>query len=135
MVEITDAEIRAAQQRGLLAQRTEPRAAAARYDRKRKRVVVDLLNGTTFAFPPNLAQGLEAATEDQLAEVEVLGAGYGLRWESLDVDLSVPGLLAGIFGTSKWMAANAGRTKSVAKAAAARANGAKGGRPRKAAGG
>jgi hypothetical protein len=98
-------------------------------------VVVDLLNGTTFAFPPHLAQGLEAATEDQLVEVEVLGAGYGLRWESLDVDLSVPGLLAGIFGTSKWMAANAGRTKSIAKAAAARANGAKGGRPRKVAGG
>jgi hypothetical protein len=49
------------------------------------------------------------------------------------VDYSVPGLVAGIFGTARWMAARAGRAGSPAKAAAARANGAKGGRPRKAA--
>lgn len=133
MAEITDTQITAAERRGREAQRTEPRAVDARYDPKRKRVVVNLLNGCIFAFPPHLAQGLEAATEEQLAEVEVLGAGYGLRWEALDVDLSVPGLLAGIFGTRSWMAANAGRTKSAAKSAAARSNGAKGGRPRKSA--
>ena len=56
-----------------------------------------------------------------------------LHWEKLDVDFSVPGLVAGIFGTARWMAARAGRASSPAKAAAARANGAKGGRPRKAA--
>ena len=38
----------------------------------------------------------------------------------------------GVFGTAKWMAAQAGRATSPAKAAAARANGRKGGRPRKA---
>ena len=134
MVEITDPQIRAAQRRGLVAQRTEPRAAAVRYDPKLKRVIVNLSNGCIFAFPPHLAQGLEAATDDQIAEVKVLGAGYGLRWESLDVDLSMPGLLAGIFGTRKWMARQAGQARSEAKAAAARANGAKGGRPRKVAG-
>jgi len=77
---------------------------------------------------------LEDAADDQLAEIEVLGAGYGLHWESLDVDLSIPGLLAGIFGTSAYMARRAGQATSPAKAAAARANGAKGGRPRKMAG-
>ena len=107
MVEITDAQIRAARRRGLVAQRTEPRATAARYDSKLKRVIVDLSNGCIFAFPPDLAQGLEAATDDQIAEVKVLGAGYGLRWESLDVDLSMPGLRAGILGTRKWMARQA----------------------------
>lgn len=110
---------------------TEPRAAKARYDRRSKRVVVDLLNGATFAFPAHLAQGLDKASDDELAEVEVLGSGYGLRWETLDVDLSIPGLLAGIFGTRRWMAELAGRSTSEAKAAAARANGGKGGRPRK----
>jgi hypothetical protein len=64
--------------------------------------------------------------------VEVSAAGYGLHWESLDLDYTVPGLMNGVFGTAKWMAAKAGRATSPAKAAAARANGAKGGRPRKA---
>ena len=98
-------------------------------------MVVELTNGCTFAFPARLAQGLEAATAEQLARVEILGNGYSLRWKALDVDLSVPGLLAGLFGTKAHMARLAGQAKSPAKAAAARANGAKGGRPRRAAGG
>lgn len=92
---------------------------------------MELTNGCTFAFPPRLVQGLEAASDDELDAVEILGAGYGLHWEALDVDLSVPGLLAGLFGTKGHMARHAGRTKSPAKAAAARANGLKGGRPHK----
>ena len=130
MANLTDAEIEAAMERGRRAQQTEPRAASARYDRKRGRVIVDLTNGCTFAFPPRMAQGLESATDDELTTVEILGAGYGLHWEALDTDLSVPGLLAGLFGTKAYMARRAGQAKSPAKAAAARANGTKGGRPR-----
>ncbi len=134
MAELTDAAIEAALERGRFAHGDEPRAAAARYDRVSGRVIVDLENGCVFAFPPRLAQGLDAATDDQLAAVEILGGGYGLHWEELDVDLSLPGLMAGIFGTKIWMARRAGQSTSPAKAAAARANGAKGGRPRKSAG-
>ena len=47
------------------------------------------------------------------------------------MDLSIPGLLAGVFGTRAHMARQAGRATSPAKASAARRNGAKGGRPRK----
>ena len=133
MAELTDAQIDAAAERGRIARLTDPRAANARYDRDAGRVIVELINGCVFAFPPRLAQGLEVATDDQLASVEILGSGYGLHWEALDVDLSVPGLLAGLFGTRAFMARNAGRAKSPAKAAAARSNGAKGGRPRKSA--
>jgi hypothetical protein len=95
------------------------------------RIIVELTNGCTFAFPPRLAQGLENATADQLAEVEILGRGSGLHWEALDADLLVPNLLAGLFGTQVYMARRAGQATSPAKAAAARTNGAKGGRPRK----
>jgi hypothetical protein len=133
MVELTDAQIGAALQRGKSAALNEPRAASARYDPKLGRIIVELTNGCTFSFPPCLAQGLETATENQLAQVEILGRGYGLHWEALDTDLSVPGLLAGLFGARSHMARLAGRAKSPAKAAAARANGAKGGRPRKSA--
>jgi uncharacterized protein DUF2442/uncharacterized protein DUF4160 len=126
-----------AERRGARSLRTEPRARAARYDRRSGRVHVDLTNGCSFAFPARNAQGLERASDAELAEVEVLGLGLGLHWERLDVDLSVPGLLAGLFGTRAWMdrqrAARAGAATSAAKAAAARRNGAKGGRPRKAA--
>ena len=62
------------------------------------------------------------------------GAGFGLHWPSRDADLAIAGLVNGVFGTRKWMselARRAGRATSPAKAAATRANGAKGGRPRK----
>jgi Protein of unknown function (DUF2442) len=127
-----------AERRGKRSLRTEPRARAVRYDRKTGRVHVDLTNGCSFAFPARHAQGLERASDAALAQVEVLGLGLGLHWEHLDVDLSVPGLLAGLFGTKAYIdrqrAARAGATTSSAKAAAARRNGAKGGRPRKTAG-
>ncbi len=123
MAELTDAAIDAALERGQVDHASGQRAAAARYDRASGRVVDDLENGCTFAFPPRLAQGLEAATDDQLAAVELLSRGYGLHWEELDVDLSLPGLMAGLFGTAAWMARRAGQAKSAAK----------GGRPRKSA--
>jgi hypothetical protein len=131
MAELTDSEVNAAIERGLIAQQTEPRADAVRYDKQNSRIIVDLTNGCTFAFPPRVAQGLETATDEDLAAVEILGAGYGLHWEALDVDMSIPGLLAGLFGTKAYMARRAGQAKSPAKAAAARENGRKGGRPRK----
>ena len=131
MDQLTDAEIDAAAERGRIARLTEPRAAAARYDRRLGRVIVALTNGCTFAFPPRLVQGLDRATDEQLAQVEILGSGYGLHWEALDADLSIPGLLAGLFGTNAYLARRAGRATSPLKAAAARANGAKGGRPLK----
>jgi hypothetical protein len=89
--------------------------------------------GGSTAFAPDLAEGLTGADPQALGNFELSGGGYGLHWPALDVDLTVPGLLAGIFGTAKWMAAQAGRSSSPAKAAAARRNGRKGGRPRKAA--
>jgi hypothetical protein len=129
MAELTDRQVDAALERGVAARRHEPRAAAVRYDGRLGQVIVELTNGCTFAFPPKLAQGLEAATEEQLSQVEILGTGTGLHWEALDADLSIPGLLAGLFGTKAYMAQQAGRATSPAKAAAARANGTKGGRP------
>lgn len=132
MADLTGDQIAAANARGRIIRETQPHAISARYDAKADRVIVDLTNGATFAFPPRLVQGLHDASPAAIAEVEVIGGGFGLHWEVLDLDYTVPGLVNGIFGTAKWMAARAGRTSSAAKAAAARANGAKGGRPRKA---
>jgi len=130
---VTELRADAALQRGKVARAQDPRAAAARYVSRSGRVIVELTNGCTFAFPSKLAQGLEAATDEKLAQVEILGAGTGLHWEAIDADLSVPGLLAGLFGTRAYLARQAGRATFPAKAAAARDNGAKGGRPRRSA--
>lgn len=130
----SDAHSETAETRGAEMLAREPRAATARYDRDSGRIVVDLTNGCTFAFPARRVQGLEDASEAEIAQVEILGHGFGLHWEKRDVDITIGGLMNGVFGTKAWMgelARRAGSTTSPAKAAAARANGAKGGRPRK----
>lgn len=40
--------------------RSEPRAASARYDRRTRRMVMELTNGCSFVFPPRALQGKAA---------------------------------------------------------------------------
>ena len=112
-------------------------AVSARYDRRRSRVVVALNTGVELAFPTRLAEGLAAASHENLADIEISPAGLGLHWPQLDADLYVPALLQGIFGSKTWMAcqlgAEGGRARTATKVAASRNNGRKGGRPKKAA--
>jgi hypothetical protein len=129
--------IRAARKLSKILEETEPRAKSARYDPDTGRIEIELKDGCLFAFPTGIAQGLRGASAAQLAAVEVWGDGYALHWEELDADFTVPGLVAGRFGTKRWMSElgrRGGSAKSEAKARASRENGKKGGRPRKAAG-
>lgn len=110
------------------------RALSARYDRRNARIVLELSNGYLFGFPVKMVPALARATAAQLAAVEVSTGGGALRWDALDADLSVPGLLLDSVGRVqrlRELGRLAGQVTSPAKAAAARRNGAKGGRPRK----
>jgi hypothetical protein len=131
---VTESQLKTAEARGRKELQSEPRAVGAHYDRRSGHVVVTLANGCVYAFPPKLVEDLQEASPRALEGVEVDGAGLNLHWPTLVVDLYVPALVAGVFGTRTWMtrelASIAGRTKSPAKAAAARKNGRKGGRPR-----
>jgi Protein of unknown function (DUF2442) len=112
---------------------TEPRAVRSWFDGVDK-IFIELKSGIVMGFPYHCLQGLESATTEQLAEVETTPSGYGLHWEGLDVDLAVPQLVTGIFGSKAWMAElgrQGGKSTSAAKAQAARDNGKRGGRPRK----
>jgi len=98
-------EIEAARQRGELAQRAEPRARRASYNPVSREIEIELMDGQRVSIGVDLIQGLQGASDDALAQVEVTPAGTGLRWEALDVDVSVPFLLRGVYGTRQWMAA------------------------------
>jgi hypothetical protein len=113
---------------------SEPRAIKAWYAADTDRIFIELNTQIIMGFPSQRLQGLEDATSRQLAEVEITPSGYGLHWESLDVDLGVPELVAGLFGSKAWMSElgrQGGKSKSAAKAQASRDNGKSGGRPRK----
>jgi Protein of unknown function (DUF2442) len=112
---------------------TQPRAAKAYFDVRKARLVIELTNGVILMLPPKLLRGLKRATPAQLAKVQLTPLGTGLHWESLDADLSVAGLAAGIFGSKTWMselARHAGSRTSARKASSSRENGKRGGRPR-----
>jgi hypothetical protein len=135
---LTNEDIRRAEQALQTEMTAGPRAVAARYDRRRSRVVVTLENGLELAFPPHLAEGLDKAAPVDLAAIEISPTGLGLHWPRLDADLYLPALLNGVLGSPRWMAGlmgrKGGRARTAAKMAAARTNGQRGGRPRKAGG-
>lgn len=122
-IDVTDADIEAARIKGLQ-RNDEPLAVNAGYDVTRNAIFIEMNNGIRFEIPRALLQGLQDATSHQLAQVKVLGKGTAIAWESPDVGFTVAGLLKAYFGRV------GGSMTSKHKAAAARANVAKGGRPR-----
>jgi hypothetical protein len=134
MADVNDHELAAARLRWQLERAERPIPAGVRFESASGRIVVEFSNGAAFMVPARQIEGLENATDEQLVEVELLGE-TGLHWESLNIDYSIAGLMNGIFGSKTFMEAQrrGGQSRSPAKAAASRRNGAKGGRPKKSA--
>jgi Protein of unknown function (DUF2442) len=130
---VTEREFAQAEKR-MQALRRTGYAVAARYDRRTSRIIVRLNTGLELAFPPALAEGLAAAIPEYLADIEISPAGLGLHWPKLDADVYIPALLQACSVPAvdaSQLGAAGGRVRSQAKAASSRANGRKGGRPRK----
>ena len=128
------AQIPAARARERQARRDGLRATAVRYQRSTARLVIDLTNGVQFALPVSLVAPVRARSIAQRCAVTLDASGAALRWAAADIDLSVAGLILSLIGPAEQasqLARIAGRVSTPAKAVAARANGAKGGRPRK----
>lgn len=118
-----------------------PKAKAARYDSKSKRMVFEMQNGTTVLVPVNLIQGLQGGDDRSLSDFQLVTQNTQIHWDTLDAQFYIEDLLRGVFGTPKWMenlrshladiGAKGGASRSAAKQASSRTNGKLGGRPRK----
>ena len=131
---MTDRQMQAARTRAQELKTHVPQATGAAYNPDTGLVCIRLSNGIVIGLPAAQTQGLEAASAADLSKIRISPSGYGIHFPNLDVDLYLPALMEGIFGTKAWMAARGrkgGQAATKAKQAAARANGKLGGRPRK----
>lgn len=71
--------------------------AAIRAWAEGRRIFVELTDGRIIGFPADRFKLLKSATDEQLKEVALRLNGYALRWESLDEDITVRGVVEGKF--------------------------------------
>lgn len=130
-----DAQIEEARLRSAQREKSVPRAISARFDAQTQRLIIELQSGAAVILPCSFISELKDASPEAIAKAEVSPSGEGLHWDELDVHVSVPGLmleLVGMQAINAAVASRAGMASSDMKARAARENGKKGGRPRKA---
>jgi len=72
-------------------------AVALRVWVEKRTVFLELTDGRIVGFPADRFKLLHAATDDQLNAVTLELKGSALRWEELDEDLTVSGVVAGRF--------------------------------------
>ncbi len=110
-----DDEIVKAEERGRALLALAPVARSARFDPLTGRIVVELIDGRVYAFPPALAQDLAGADASDFQDIIVDGAGLNLSFPRLDADLFIPALIAGVFGTRSWMEQRSGARNTPAR--------------------
>lgn len=60
-------------------------------------IFLELTDGRIIGFPADRFRILRAASNDELKKVTLELNGYALRWEELDEDITVKGVVAGHF--------------------------------------
>ena len=75
----------------------ETEAVAIRAWATGRLVFIELTDGRQIAFPADRFRILRDASDDQLNTVQLRLNGAALRWEALDEDISVQGIVAGHF--------------------------------------
>ena len=67
---------------------------------EKRMIFLELTDGRVFGFPADRFRILSQASGEQLKEVRLEVGGHALRWEELDEDLTVAGVVAGRFQLS-----------------------------------
>ena len=70
---------------------TAPRATQVQVEREQ--LIVQLADGRQIGIPLAWFPRLQAGTPEQQAGWRLMGEGTGIRWDTLDEDISVAGLL------------------------------------------
>jgi len=133
----TDAEMDAAARAARERENTATKIVSVRFDRKRDVVVVHLSTGAALVVPRSLIPGFAHADPAALRDLTINSGAESLWSDRVDDGVLLEQLLEIAAGSRTLIALGgrlAGRIRTPARAAASRANGAKGGRPRKAAG-
>jgi len=60
-------------------------------------IFIELTDGRNISFPADRFIILAKASDEELKEVKVRLNGFALRWENLDEDITVKGIIAGNF--------------------------------------
>jgi hypothetical protein len=60
-------------------------------------IFVELTDGRQIGFPADRFQRLHDASDDQLAALTLRLSGAALRWEEIDEDITVRGIVEGRF--------------------------------------
>ena len=71
--------------------------AAMRAWTEKRTIYLEITDGRIIGFPADRFKLLSQASDEALQEVSIRLNGYALRWESLDEDITVPGVVAGNF--------------------------------------
>jgi hypothetical protein len=58
-------------------------------------IFLELTDGRIAGFPADRFKILRAASDDELKQVSLELNGYALRWENLDEDITVNGVVSG----------------------------------------
>lgn len=76
-------------------------SAALRVWIEGRMVFLELTDGRIVGFPADRFPRLQAASDEQLNKVTLEVDGFALRWEELDEDITVPGVVAGRFPSAQ----------------------------------
>lgn len=135
---ITDAAYAAARAAGRVEADTEIRARTVRYVPDRDVLELVTTRGAGFLIPLRWIAALQDVPTEALARLELWPDGSAIELEERDIQIAVHGLLAAILpamlpsrALAAIFAARGGKATSEAKRSSARANGRKGGRPKK----
>jgi len=64
---------------------------------EKRMISVELTDGRIITFPADRFKILKKASDDELKQVELQVNGYALRWENIDEDITVTGIVEGRF--------------------------------------
>lgn len=83
----------------------DPAPTSAEYNRALDVIVIKIDNGTRLVIPRELMEGLEDATPEELADIEIIGTQI-IGWTTLDVHHHIERLMAGKYSTERWKQAH-----------------------------